>query len=207
MSSRPKVFCIGFQKTGTTSLHAALSRLGYKTAAVVGRDLTADELRKTALDLCLEAAKSHDAAQDMPWPLFYRELDKAFPGSKFILTVRDPDNWFRSLENHFGDHPHAMQEFVYGRASPAGARERYIDVYQAHDRAVRDYFSDRAGDFLIMDLEKGDGWEALCAFLNLPAPDLPFPAKNRTEDRDSLSYRIRRRLSMLAGRYLAPEQI
>ncbi len=207
MASRGKVFCIGFQKTGTTSLHAALSILGYKTAAVVGRNLSADELRENALRLCVETARTHDAAQDMPWPLFYRELDAAFPGSKFILTVRGAEQWFRSVENHFGDHPHAMQEFVYGAPAPAGESARYIGVYKSHEAAVREYFRDRPDDLLVMDLEQGDGWDELCSFLGAPTPDAPFPAKNRSQDRKTLSYRLRRRLAAMTGRYLAPERI
>ena len=207
MSARAKVFCIGFQKTGTTSLYAALTMLGYKTAAVVGRDLSAEELRDKALDLCMKAAKEHDAAQDMPWPIFFRELDAEFPDSKFILTIRDSDKWFASLEGHFGDEPGAMQEFVYGEASPAGNRDRYVSVYEEHERAVRIHFKDRPDDLLVMDLEAGDGWDALCGFLGAPAPDAPFPVKNRAADRARLSYKLRRRLATIFGRYLAPEQI
>lgn len=207
--SRPKVFCIGFQKTGTTSLHAALTALGYRTAAVVGRGMTAEELTKTGAALCIEAAKCHDAAQDMPWPIFFRELDAAYPGSKFILTVREPESWFRSIEAHFGAHPDAMQAFVYGHdaAAPAGNKERYLDVYAAHHRAVRAWFDDRPDDLLVMDLEAGDGWRELCAFLGTPVPDTDFPARNRSADRRTLSFRLRRRLGRVFGRYLAPERI
>ncbi|MEM8770398.1 MAG: sulfotransferase family protein [Pseudomonadota bacterium] len=205
--SSPKVFCIGFQKTGTTSLYAALTELGYRTAAVVGRDFTAAELRDFGAQLCIETAEKYDAAQDMPWPVFFRELDAAYPNSKFILTVRDSDSWFASLENHFGAAPNAMQEFVYGAASPSGNRERFLAVYEAHEQAVRAHFARRPDDLLIMDLKQGHGWDELCAFLGRPVPDSPFPAKNRSEDRQTLRYRVRRRLSMIAGKYLAPEQI
>lgn len=207
MASQSKVFCIGFQKTGTTSLYAALTTLGYRTAAVVGRELSVSELKEKALHLCLDAAKTHDAAQDMPWPLFFRELDNAFPGSRFILTLRDADRWFASLEGHFGDEPHAMQEFTYGVASASGNRDRFVATYESHNASVRDYFKDRPDDLLIMDLEDGDGWDALCPFLDARKPETPFPVKNRTSDRKTLLYRLRRRLAMATGRYLAPEQI
>ena len=114
MAGRPKVFCVGFQKTGTTSLYAALTRLGWRTAAVVGRGLSAEELRAQAKDLCIETARRFDAAEDMPWPLFYRELDAAFPDSKFILTLRESESWYRSVLDHFGATPDEMHKFVYG---------------------------------------------------------------------------------------------
>ncbi len=204
-----KVFCIGFQKTGTTSLYAALGQLGYKTAAVIGRDLTAGELAENGAAMCIDAAKSHDAAQDMPWPIFFRELDAAYPGSKFILTVREPESWYRSIAGHFGAARDEMQAFVYGDAfaSPVGAKDRYLSVLAAHEKSVHDHFRDRPDDLLIMDLEAGDGWEKLCTFLDESAPDTPFPVKNSARDRKTLSYRIRRKLNQTLGRYLAPERI
>lgn len=207
--ARPKVFCIGFQKTGTTSLYAALSALGYKTAAVVGRDWSAERLEAEGAALCIETMRDHDAAQDMPWPIFFRELDAAFPGAKFILTVRDAERWFASIEGHFGANADAMQAFVYGAdaAAPSGNKARYVESMARHDRAVRAHFADRPNDLLVMDLERGDGWDELCAFLGAPVPDAPFPAKNRSSDRKTLSFRIRRKLGLLVGRYLAPERI
>ncbi|MCB2112895.1 MAG: sulfotransferase [Parvularculaceae bacterium] len=207
--SAGKVFCIGFQKTGTTSLYAALTRLGYKTAAVVGRDWSADRLASQGAALCIETMRDFDAAQDMPWPVFYRELDAAYPGSKFILTLRDYEHWFASIEKHFGANGDEMQSFIYGRdaAAPAQAKARYLEIYAAHERAVRAHFADRPHDLLIMDLEKGDGWKALCDFLGRTPPDEPFPVKNRSHERKRLIFRIRRRIARFFGRYLAPEQI
>jgi hypothetical protein len=206
---RPKVFCIGFQKTGTTSLYAALERLGYRTAAVVGRDWTAERLAAEGARLCIETARDYDAAQDMPWPLFFRELDAAYPGSKFILTVRDPESWFASIEGHFGAHEGEMQAFVYGRdaAAPAGKKARYLETLAAHEAAVRAHFIDRPRDLLVMDLGAGDGWEELCEFLGAAVPAEPFPSRNKASDRKTLSFRLRRKVGQLFGRYLAPEKI
>lgn len=68
---RQKVFIIGFQKTGTTSLEHALEHLGYR---VYGGDKNLmkfedKEILKTYIKSTL---KTWDAAQDMPWPLFYK---------------------------------------------------------------------------------------------------------------------------------------
>lgn len=205
----PKVFCIGFQKTGTTSLHAALTALGYRTSAVVGRGWTAERLAAEGAALCIRTMKEFDAAQDMPWPVFFRELDDAFPGSKFILTVRDAERWFSSIEGHFGANADEMQAFVYGRdaAAPAGNRARYLEIYRRHERDVRAHFVDRPGDLLVMDLERGEGWKELCGFLGAPIPAGPFPVRNRSGDRKTLAFKLRKKVGRLFGRYLAPEQI
>ena len=207
--ARPKVFCIGFQKTGTTSLFAALTSLGYKTAAVVGRDWPAERLAAEGAELCIRTMREYDAAEDMPWPLFFRELDEAFPGARFILTVRDAERWFSSIEGHFGANPDEMQALIYGRdaAAPAGNKARYQGVYARHERDVRAHFADRPNDLLVMDLERGDGWPELCGFLGAPMPAVEFPIRNRSGDRKTLAFRVRRKVGRLFGRYLAPEQV
>jgi hypothetical protein len=209
MTSRPKVFCIGFQKTGTTSLYAALTMLGYRTAAVVGRGWSAARLRQEGAKLCIDVARRFDAAEDMPWPIFFRELDAAFPGAKFILTLRDGLDWFSSIESHFGTRPNAMQAFVYGddAAAPAGNRERYLSVYEAHNAAVLRHFAGRPNDLLVMDVTKGDGWDKLAPFLDLAAPGRPFPAKNRRTDRRRLSYRMMKKALALIGLAPGPERL
>jgi hypothetical protein len=50
--------------------------------------------------------------------------------------------------------------------------------YQRHNREVLDHFGGRS-DFLVMQLEKGDGWPQLCSFLGKPIPEGEFPHLNR----------------------------
>ena len=80
-----KVFCLGFQKTGTSSLDIALTQLGYE---VVVYDAFRDLAQKQGLtwaeieERALELASKFDAAKDTPWPLLYKQLDTAYPGSR-----------------------------------------------------------------------------------------------------------------------------
>ena len=132
----------------------------------------------------------------MPWPLMFRELDKAFPGSKFVLSWRETDRWLASICDHFGAHPDVMQQLTYGEdaAAPVGNEARYRAVYDAHNAAVRAYFQERPGDLLEMNLAHGDGWEKLCPFIGEPTPERPFPRVNTTAARKSLWQRARRKL-------------
>ena len=199
----PKVFCIGFQKTGTTSMEAALGILGYRVASIFGheaRDLAA--LRRDLVPRGLEIARQVDAVQDMPWPLLFRELDAAFPGSRFILTWRDSDGWIASICRHFGHNPDILQALTYGpdAAFPVGHEAHYREVYARHNAAVRTYFRDRPADLLEMNLSKGDGWAALCGFLGTPVPDRPFPTSNTAQSRRKpLIRRIRNRVARLTA--------
>jgi hypothetical protein len=102
-----------------------------------------------------------------------------------------------------------MQAFVYGRdaAAPAGNKARYLETLRQHEAAVRAHFADRPDDLLVMNLEAGDGWRELCAFLGAPVPAEPFPTRNKASDRKALLFRVRRKLLRVVGRYLAPEAI
>lgn len=59
-----KIFCIGFQKTGTKSLGAALDRLGCRVCGSVGaKD---PDIAKNVLSLIPSLVPWYDAFQDNP---------------------------------------------------------------------------------------------------------------------------------------------
>ena len=174
---KPKVFCIGFHKTGTKSIARALEILGYRVTGPNGaRD---PRIAERALPMALDIASRFDAFNDNPWPILFRELDVAFPGSRFILTQRAPDRWIDSVVRHFGDERTPMREWIYGagRGSPRGNEPAYLDRYRRHNSEVVAYFSGR-DCFLAMDITAGDGWQALCNFLEVPMRDESFPHIN-----------------------------
>ena len=192
-----KVFCIGFQKTGTSSLRDALAQIGYRVCGVFGREVPLEELRATFVERGLKIAEEYDAVEDMPWPLMFRELDRAFPSSKFILTIRETNRWYRSIANHFGDNPYHIQQLTYGDDAPApvGHEARYREVYDAHNEAVRAYFADRPGDLLECWLERGHGWKELGEFLGRDdVPEGQFVHTNSLKQRGTIINRIRGRL-------------
>lgn len=160
----------------------ALSLLGYR---VTGGNWTRDpEVARVALDRALELVPQYDAFQDNPWPMLYKEMDNAFPGSKFILTLRDPQKWVASIVKNFGTDVTPMREWIYGKGYgyPKGNEALYVERFERHNLEVLDYFRDRKQDLLVMNLTEGDGWEKLCPFLGIQVPAEPFPRANvRTE--------------------------
>lgn len=169
---KPKVFGIGFHKTGTKSLRKALATLGYE---VTGPDGAQDPaIADRAVAVALGLATEHDGFSDNPWPLLYRELDVAFPGSRFVLTVRDESQWIDSVVRFFGAAESPMREWIYGVGTPVGNEATYLTRYRRHNADVLEYFRDR-DDLLVMDLESGDGWKELCGFLGVATPASRFP--------------------------------
>lgn len=179
MSTSTKIFCIGFQKTGTTSLGTTLEILGYKVCGV--RYDLIDVIREGHWSQMDEVIMQHDAFKDNPWPVIYKTLDEKYPGSKFILTTRDESAWIKSLVNHFGTTPSVMQDFIYGKAYPKGNEDLYREIYQKHNQDVKAYFEKRPEDLLVIDLTHEKKWDRICHFLSLPVPTAAFPHENKGE--------------------------
>jgi hypothetical protein len=189
-----KVFGIGFHKTGTTSLGVALDALGYRVCdgarplrATFGEARLMRMLETNQLDLICAIATSYDAFRDNPWYLLYSELDHRFPRSRFILTTRDETSWLRSALRYFGSSESAFRWWIYGKGSPVGNEDIYLERFRRHEREVREYFADRPDDLLVVDWERGDGWSELTRFLQKPRPHAPFPWANATDERSPRS--------------------
>ncbi|MGF1572832.1 MAG: sulfotransferase [Sumerlaeia bacterium] len=174
-----KIIGVGLNKTGTTTLGQCLKFWGnthcsWSTPAFeLWRDNKHAEL--------IEFARNYTSFEDWPWPLIYRELDEAFPGSKFILTRRStPEVWFESLCLHAErTGPTEFRRVIYGYAMPHEHAEHHIHIYLKHNQAVRDYFAPRPQDFLEVCWEEGDEWSGLAKFLGKKIPNRLFPHANK----------------------------
>lgn len=188
-----KVFGIGLSKTGTSSLGLALNDLGISSIHYPHDPITFQEL--ASANYHLSVLDKYQSITDIPVAPYYPQLDATYPDSKYILTVREPESWLNSIENHWAfmrewaqrdEHFARFSEFI--TACVYGAhefeRDRFLDVYQKHLTDVTEYFASRPDDLLVMDICNGDGWEKLCPFLNVPIPAQPFPHANRREEKE-----------------------
>ena len=178
-----KVVGIGLPKTGTTSLGYCFRRFGFKHQTF-DMDL-ALKVKRNQIDDVLRVAEKHEAFEDWPWFLLYKEFDRRFPNSKFILTLRkDTETYVRSLQGHHEREgirnkdwvkPHWWDE-VHGQEPAQWDYDYSARRYENHNRAVLEYFAGRINkDLLVVCWETGDGWETLSRFLKTRAPDEPFP--------------------------------
>ncbi|MCO6499209.1 MAG: hypothetical protein J5I47_02395 [Vicingus serpentipes] len=174
---KQKVFGLGFHKTGTSSLATALHKLGYNVCGQ--QNDKAQDLIQRNFGVFIDLAKNFDAFEDDPWYLLYKEMDAAFPNSKFILTDRDVDAWYKSCLNHFYEETTLIRDLMYENGAPKDNEEKWKEVYIKHQQEVKSYFQDRPDDFLIIDFTKGEGWEKLCPFLGIKIPKDPIPHANK----------------------------
>jgi hypothetical protein len=204
----PKIFCIGSGKTGTTSMKAALKALGYRMGDQGTAELLIESWAVRAFEPVIEYCRSADAFQDIPFCLDYTyvALDQAFPGSKFILTLRTSSaEWFDSMTRYHtkivgrnrlptADDLKAFpyrhvgwiwraHTLIYGcDESTLFDRDLYVHQYESHAAGVRDYFRHRREDLLVLNVSTPDAMDRLSGFLERPSAGLAMPHLNRSKD-------------------------
>ncbi len=169
-----KVFGLGLSKHATTSMGHAMVLLGYKNTIHNDRRL-APFMHHPELPVNLTGYYDDtDSVWDIPTAVYYRELHKAYPDAKFILTTRDADAWLTSFQAYqeeyqryrFGcvtpERQQRLHEYVYGTRQ---LTSDWIKSLQNHNKDVIKHFKDFPGQLLVLDIEKDDLWAGLCEFL------------------------------------------
>jgi len=196
-----RVIGAGLSRTGTHSLSAALEVLGLKSIHFDTARLN-DVLDGTNQSPDFRRYDDVDAVCDLPAAVFYQELLAAYPESKAVLTVRDVNDWYPSIRDHFRRHPITNETRLKFRLARRfginhdAFRESDIDRFRRHLRhyvygstVPREFlFKKRYRDhnalvmatvpkdrLLVMNITAGDGWEKLCPFIGADIPDKPFP--------------------------------
>lgn len=197
-----KVIGAGYGRNGTLSLKNALETLGFdRCYHMLDLNQEKDEdlawmalARGEQVDFD-KLFEGYQASVDWPSCNFWREQLAWYPEAKVILSERDPDRWYDSIMNTIYPSSVAAKNFddpMMQRRSKMvfeviwdglfdgrmDDKQHVIDVYLAHNQAVKD---EVPADRLLV-FESSQGWDPLCAFLEVPVPDEPYPRVNSTED-------------------------
>ena len=113
----------------------------------------------------------------------FKLADLQYPGSRFILTVRDIDDWIDSRRRHVQRNQARLEKGIYAGANLIVDERSWREEYEAFVQRVGDHFASRDDDLLVLDICGGDGWERLAPFLGVVTPPGPFPTEN-LKDRD-----------------------
>jgi len=202
-----KVIGAGLPRTGTLSQKVALEMLGFGPCyhmVNVLTDLSLSARWEGAMDGDPDwddIFGEHESTVDWPGAFFYRELAAAYPDAKVVLSTRDPEAWEKSMRSTIWD-------TIYGTSPAAHisqARELVDPAWREYIRlmsrmwAAQGIFSGsetRPGQLAeaigryqelvqrnipeerLLVWSVGDGWEPLCAFLEVDVPDAQFPRLN-----------------------------
>lgn len=210
-----KVIGAGFGRTGTGSLRFALEKLGvdkcYHMSEIMdspekARDwINAKQKKYVDWD---DVFDGYQATVDWPSCAFYKELHDYYPGAKVILTVRDPDEWYRSTYETIYAMTKARNKII-ARLFPAARNMKQMIIDIIWDGTFHHKFEDEIyaktvfknhieevkrtvpkEQLLIYEIKQG--WEPLCKFLAVPAPQgEPFPIIN---DSKSMKILLRKRI-------------
>ena len=179
---RPRIFAIGLNKTGTTTLHDALNLLGVESFHWGGPPirLKVEQALEEGAPLLTHLDPAIDAFSDIEaLSRNYRLLDEQYPGSHFILTLRPLEKWLDSRRRHVERNQEKKARGEYDGAFLEVDEPKWRRQWERHLDGVRSYFADRPHDLLEIDITAGGGWEPLCHFLNIPVPETPFPWSNK----------------------------
>jgi len=207
-----KIVGAAYPRTGTVSLKLALEQLGFGPChhmkEVIDHPDTAP--------LWMDAADGHAdwnrifegyvSCVDAPSCYFWHEIWQAYPDARIIMTDRDPDNWFESVNST-----------VFSRGwkettakMPLGAFfwkltfDRYGDRLGDRDFMIGEFIRYKDEVIQVVPKERllvyrtGDGWGPLCAFLGVPVPDVPYPRTNSREEMSAMMADAAKRLEMAA---------
>jgi hypothetical protein len=196
-----KVVGAGFGRTGTLSLKVALERIGfgpcYHMVEVFPRPEHVAMWHRLAFEQSMdwdEIFRGFHATVDWPAARWWREIAAHFPDAKVLLSVRDPEAWYKSVTDTIyqpmkSPAPDGVPELVRLQSEMARKailgetfdnrfedKAHAIEVFRKHNQAVRDAID--PARLLVFDVR--EGWGPLCRFLEVPIPDEPFPRLNDT---------------------------
>jgi len=203
-----KVIGAGWGRTGTMSLKTALEELGFKPCYHMIETLNGptediqywiDAAAGKEVDWeALFSKKGYQAAVDFPPAPYYRELMKAYPGAKVILTVREASKWWVSAsETIYPIGQTLMIQYVFALTPRGRKMKKMLNAIwensmqgRFHDRAFAEKtfeeYNERvkrevpAEKLLVFDVK--EGWGPLCKFLGVEVPNKPFPHVNDTHE-------------------------
>jgi hypothetical protein len=163
-----KIFIIGLPRTGTTSICAALLKLGFRVA------------HTAYSQKCLTTAQ---VIADTPVFSDYQQLAQQFPQAKFIYLTRDLDLWIPSIRqllqrmyknivrNDGGFNP--VLKRCYQKTFSPFTLENFakddflIQCYQRHQTEIENFFADKTEKLLSFDISKANSYQSMCNFLQV----------------------------------------
>ncbi len=178
---KPKVFGIGLNRTGSSSLGRYFQMLGYmhsfETYSVHKIERMIND--KKYLKKIMDRFEMHE---DWPNAMVYKELAEMYPNAKFILTIRESaDKWFNSLlntsieEQKYSNTGNNVKKLIYGYSIiNEEQRAELVSFYNKHNSEVQDYFKG-TGRLLILSTGDSEKEKLICDFLGIPISSFNYP--------------------------------
>ncbi len=201
-----EVIGAGFGRTGTSSLKAALERLGfgpaYHMTELFEHPSHAEFWEKAVAGDAVHWRRffqNYGSAVDWPACSFYEEVMDEYPEAKVILTVREAGAWHESVRStihevstpgpgsflmrlvgvfapHIKKTGRMVNELIWRKTFDGRFEDREYAI-SVFERHVREV-EERVPPEKLLVYDVREGWEPLCEFLGVPVPGEPFPRLN-----------------------------
>jgi len=170
-----KIFGIGLPRTGTTSLCEALNQLSISSKHFPIKVFEEDDYSEV---------EAFTGLIDTPIPLLYKDLDRRYPNSGFILTTRSIDSWLKSMEWLFTEgryiwHRKPIYDQYLNTFLGCSSFDRSLlkTKFEEYHKDVFNYFNNRS-DLLILNLDEKYGYPEICSFLDVAVLMSDYPRGN-----------------------------
>jgi len=189
----------GFGRNGTNSLRTALELLGFGPCHHMAEVIESPKqlslwrsLEQGDNAALMKALEGFRSQVDWPGAVYWETLAELNPNSKVILSTRDPDEWFDSMQATivpFITSMSAQSEDLHLKELAAWSKrviardifDNKMDdrayatkIYRAHTSRVIDTIPRER----LLIFQVSDGWAPLCEFLDRDIPSLDFPNTN-----------------------------
>jgi hypothetical protein len=183
--------CVGQPKTGTKTISKIFQLLKFKVNSnpicinknddfiILDNNIlyyTNDNITK-----CRNNIEEFHAFHDYPYSFNYKYINDNFSDSKFILTIRNSDEWFNSLIHYQhleGTSNKKLLQKLYGYETILlENKAEVISKYNEYNEKIIKYFSDKPEKLLIIDLKNVNKSE-LSEFLQRNI-DFEIPHENK----------------------------
>ena len=182
----------GFGRTGTLSLKMALESLGFGPCYHMTDVLDRPDRARAWLDAVGGSPEwgriftGYRSTVDWPGATFWRQLAEHYPSAKVVLTVRDPDRWFDSVERTIhrqytllhdeDDVFYQMIRALVWDGDFGGRFDRASMIARFHEHS--DQVKESIAPQRLLVYQVVDGWGPLCEFLVVDEPSEDFPHAN-----------------------------
>ena len=100
MENSTKIFCIGYNKAGTTSLYHAILELGFKGCDLQHGEFLLWDILNNDWSKLEDFCKTAEVFKDIPFslPNVWKKVYQMYPNAKYILSERDStEQWYNSI--------------------------------------------------------------------------------------------------------------
>jgi len=193
--SMEKIFCLGLHKTGTTSLHDIARNLGYHSIHSTNWHLNPAIISRH--NFFCDGGSHYNNLNEFN----YKKLIQLYPNSKFIINIRNIDDWIISKLKHAGWN---------ARTKPDQSKEeRHRVKYHHHCFTLKTlkninlfiqhyldwyikiicFFMDKKEKAIVVDITNSYNIDKLAQLLKQPS--ISISHKNKTSSHRELSDKVK----------------